>query len=387
MAKKDYYDLLGLSKDASEAEIKKAFRKKARQYHPDVNKDSGAQDKFKEVNEAYEVLGDGQKKAQYDRFGHSGMGNAGAGQGAGFGGFDFGGGQGFGGFEDIFETFFGGSSSRGRRSSGPARGDDLRYDMKITLEEALKGVEKDVSIQNYQTCGTCHGTGAKAGTKPSSCSTCSGAGQVKQIQRTILGSFTQVTTCPTCNGKGTIIKTPCSTCGGTGRERKIQKVKVKVPAGVSSGAKLRVSGAGNAGPSGGPKGDLYIFITVERHSIFRRERDDLFSEHTISFSQAVLGDEVEVKTLDGNVLLRIPAGTQSHTTFRVKGKGIPHLHSRGAGDLHVLVKINTPSKISGEEKDIYEYVAHLQGVKLKNSSQNEKLFGKVKKAFKGLGML
>ncbi|HAR62452.1 MAG: molecular chaperone DnaJ [Candidatus Margulisiibacteriota bacterium] len=376
MAKTDYYEVLGIPKDASESDIKKAYRKLARQFHPDVNKSPDSSHKFKEINEAYETLADPKKRSQYDQYGHVDE-SAGQGFGGGYGGF-----EGFGGFEDIFESFFGGTSARRtRRETGPRRGDDLRYDLSITLEEAATGIEREIDIFNYQTCATCAGSGARPGTKQATCPTCGGSGEVQQVQRTILGSFTQVTTCPNCGGKGKVISNPCATCGGSGREKKKQTVKVRIPAGVDTGAKLRVSGAGNTGANGGPPGDLYIFISVKTHPVFAREGDDISTSVKISFAQAALGDEIEVPTLSGPVGLKVPPGTQSHTTFRIKGKGIPHLHARGIGDEHVLVKIVTPTYLNQEESDIMEYFAHLQGVNLKKQ-KNTKLFEKIKKALK-----
>jgi molecular chaperone DnaJ len=350
--KKDYYEALGVSKTASQEEIKRAYRNLARKYHPDVNKETGAADKFKEINEAYQVLSDPNKRSQYDYFGSSG--GPGGGYSGGFEGFDVGeafrGFEGFGEFTDLFDVFFG--RERGARRAGPERGDDLRYDLRITLEEAAQGIEKNLEILHYTACSTCKGTGAKPGTAPTKCSTCNGGGQVRKSQRTILGSFTQVVPCPTCNGTGAVISSPCSACHGSGREKKRHTVKVKIPAGIESGYRLRVAGAGNAGSKGGSPGDLYIFITVEQHPIFNRDGANLYSHASISFIQAILGDEIKVPTLEGEASMKIPPGTQPNTNFKLKERGMPFLDRRDRGDLYVLVEIKIPTKISREQEEL-----------------------------------
>jgi molecular chaperone DnaJ len=354
MAKRDFYEVLGLSKNASTDEIKKAFRTLARKYHPDVNKDAGAEASFKEINEAYSVLSDPQKRSQYDQFGHAGA-QFGGGGGQGFEGFDFGDmfGQGFGGgggqFEDLFDTFFGGSR---RQRTGPRRGDDLRYDLSVTLAEASRGIEKDIDLPHFVSCQTCKGTGAKPGTNPEKCSTCKGSGEVRRTQRTMIGAFTQVTTCPECNGSGKIIKTPCPECHGRGLTRKTHKVSVKVPMGVETGQKLRIPKAGDSGEKGGSPGDLYIFITVKEDPNFERDGADLHHKLYVPLTKAILGSQMEVPTIDGKVELKIPAGTQSGSVLRMREKGMPHLGSRARGDLYIHVDVSIPKDLSKEELEL-----------------------------------
>jgi len=347
--KRDYYEILGVSKNASQDEIKRAYRNLARKHHPDVNKESGAAEKFKEINEAYQVLSDPNKRSQYDYFGQ-----AGGPGGFGFEGFDFGepfrGFEGFGEFTDLFDVFFG--RERGGRRAGPERGEDLRYDLHVTLEEAAQGIEKEIEVAHYTACSTCKGTGAKPGTSPIRCSTCGGSGQVKKSQRTILGSFTQIVTCPSCRGVGDVIQSPCPTCKGTGRERKRHLVKVKIPVGIDSGYRLRVAGAGNAGSKGCTPGDLYVFITVEPHPLFNRDGANLYYRTEISFIHAILGDEIKIPTLEGEATLKIPPGTQPNTNFKLKEKGMPYLNKRDRGDLYVLVEVKIPAKISKEQEEL-----------------------------------
>jgi molecular chaperone DnaJ len=346
----DYYGVLGVNKNATSDEIKQAYRKLARQYHPDVNKEPGAENKFKEINEAYQILSDPNKRSQYDYYGT-------AGPGGGFGGFegyDFGeqfrGFEGFGEFGDIFDVFFGGQ--RGGRRHTPERGADLRYDLRISLENAAKGIEKELNIVHFVSCATCKGSGAKSGTKPATCSTCKGTGQIKKSQRTILGSFTQIATCPTCRGSGEVISSPCDNCHGEGRVKKTQQIKVKIPAGIDSGYKLRVAGAGDAGAKGAPSGDLYVFIHVEPHMHFNRDRENLYYRTKISFIQAILGDEITVPTIDGQTSLKIPRGTQPNTEFKIKGKGMPVLNRRDRGNLYVQVEVEIPTKLNREQEEL-----------------------------------
>ncbi|OGB88809.1 molecular chaperone DnaJ [candidate division WOR-1 bacterium RIFCSPHIGHO2_01_FULL_53_15] len=345
---RDYYETLGVNKSASQDEIKRAYRNLARKYHPDVNKEAGSTEKFKEINEAYQVLSDPNKRSQYDYYGEAGT--AGAGGFEGFGGEGFRGFEGFGDFGDLFDAFFG--QRGGGRRSGPARGDDLRYDLRVTLEEAAKGREKELEVAHFAACGTCKGTGAKPGASSVKCATCGGNGQVRRTQRTILGNIAQVVTCPACHGAGETIKSPCPTCGGSGLEKKKHKVKLKVPAGIDSGYRLRVPGAGNAGSRGGQPGDLYVFITVERHPLFNRDGANLYFRTSISFLQAILGDEIKVPTLEGEATLKIPAGTQPNTNFKLKDRGLPHLGKREKGDLYCLVEVTIPSKISKEQEEL-----------------------------------
>jgi molecular chaperone DnaJ len=345
---RDYYETLGIAKGASQEEIKRAYRNLARKYHPDVNKEAGSTDKFKSINEAYQILSDPNKRSQYDYYGQTGGGGGAA--GGGFGGFDQGGFEGFGDFGDLFDVFFGGQ--RGAQRGGPARGDDLRYDLRVTLEEAAKGIEKELDVVHFTACTTCKGTGAKPGTSTVKCQSCGGSGQVRRNQRTILGNITQVVTCPTCHGAGETIQTPCPNCHGSGLEKKKHKVKIKIPAGVDSGSRLRVPGAGNAGSKGGPPGDLYVFITVDSHPLFNRDGANLYYRTSISFLQAILGDEIKVPTLEGEATLKVPPGTQPNTNFKLKERGISNLGQRGRGDLYVLVEIKIPEKLTKTQEDL-----------------------------------
>lgn len=363
MSKRDYYEVLGVSRGASEDELKKAYRKLARQYHPDINKEAGAEERFKEINEAYDVLSDPQKRQAYDQFGHA------ASQGFGQGGFGQGF-EGFGGFSDIFEAFFGGQAggqARARRR-GPERGADLRIDVEIPFIGAMFGTERTVEIQHQERCETCNATGAKDPKDVQTCDLCHGTGQITQTQRTIFGQFSQVAPCPKCSGEGKMIKDPCNTCRGQGRTRKSKKLQVKVPAGVDTGARLRVSGEGDVGPKGGPAGDLYIVLHVQDDERFERQDTELFYTAAITFPQAALGDEIEVPILreagdsaDGSEggheateKVKIPAGTQHGTVFTLKGQGVPYLGDprKRRGDLHVEVKIAVPTKLSSEEADL-----------------------------------
>jgi len=355
--KRDYYETLGVAKGASQDEIKRSYRTLARKYHPDVNKEAGATEKFKEINEAYQVLSDPNKRSQYDYYGQAG-GAGQSGPGGGFGGFDFGGQgfEGFGEFGDLFDVFFGGQ--RGGRRAGPVRGDDLRYDLRLKLEDAAKGITKEIEVAHFTACATCKGSGAKPGTAPVKCSTCGGAGQVRQNQRTILGTITQVVTCPTCHGTGEIIKSPCPACHGSGLEKKKHTVKVNLPAGIDSGYRLRVAGAGNAGVKGGPPGDLYLFITIDQHPLFNRDGANLYYRQSISFLQAILGDEIKVPTLDGETALKIPPGTQPNTNFKLKDKGLPNLGRRDRGDLYVLVEVKIPDKLTKEQEELLRKFSH-----------------------------
>ncbi|MBI5700412.1 molecular chaperone DnaJ [Candidatus Saganbacteria bacterium] len=355
-SKKDYYESLGISKGASDSDIKKAFRNMARKYHPDVNKESSSSEKFKEINEAYQVLSDPRKRQHYDNYGSSGF----EGGAQGFSGFDFGENfSNFEGFSDIFDVFFGGG--RGKKRSGRQPGDDLRYDLDLSLEEVLKGIEKEIEISHLTSCQTCKGSGAKPGSNPVKCSQCGGSGQIRQMQRTPLGAFTSVVTCPACRGRGETVSTPCPACSGSGRVRTKHKIKVKVPAGVESGIKLRVNGAGDTGVHGGTPGDLYVFLNVKPHNIFEREGMNIYYKKVITFVTAALGSEIDVPTLDGKATLRIPAGTQNNTTFKFKGKGLPSLENRGYGDLLIIVEIETPTNLTSEQKEILEKFGKLRG--------------------------
>lgn len=350
MSKRDYYEVLGIDRTASDSEIKKAYRKLSKKYHPDVNDAPDAADKFKEVSEAYEVLSDPQKKAMYDQYGHAGTDpNAGAGFG-GFGGFEgFSQAGGFG-FEDIFESFFGGGSSQSGRGAQPRQGADLQYTISLTFEEAIFGTEKTIRYQREEICDRCDGSGAKPGTKPEVCSECQGSGEIHIERQTPLGRMMSRQVCPKCHGTGEVIKDPCPKCHGQGRVAKDHEVKVNIPAGVEDGQQMRLAGQGEAGVHGGPYGDLYVLFSVAPSQEFQREGSEIFYTLPISFVQATLGDEVEVPTVHGKVKLKIPAGTQTGTTFRLKGKGAPKLRGSGQGDQKVTVKIVTPKHINEAQR-------------------------------------
>ncbi|MGE6751997.1 MULTISPECIES: molecular chaperone DnaJ [Rossellomorea] len=374
MSKRDYYEVLGVGKDASKDEMKKAYRKLSKKYHPDINKEADADEKFKEISEAYEVLSDDQKRAQYDRFGHTDP-NQGFGGGA-----DFGGG-GFGGFEDIFNTFFGGGGGRRRDPNAPRQGADLQYTMSLTFEEAVFGKDTEIEIPREEECDTCHGSGAKPGTKVNTCSHCNGSGQLNVEQNTPFGRIVNRRVCHYCNGTGKQIKEKCSTCGGAGKVQKRRKISVKIPAGIDDGQQLRVTGQGEPGINGGPAGDLYVVFHVRSHDFFERNGDDIYCEMPVTFAQAALGDEIEVPTLHGKVKLKVPAGTQTSTRFRLKGKGVPNVRGYGTGDQHVQVKVVTPSKLTDKQKQLLREFADISGQV--PDEQHESFFDKVKKAFKG----
>jgi len=376
VSKRDYYEVLGVDKNATPDEIKKAYRKLARQYHPDVNKEPDAEEKFKEVKEAYEVLSDENKRAQYDRYGHADP-NQGFG---GFGGFGGGGGfEDFGGFGDIFDMFFGGGSRR--NPNAPQRGADLQYTMTIEFRDAVFGKESDIEIPRTENCDHCNGSGARPGTHPETCPTCRGTGQQEVVQNTAFGRIVNRRVCPTCSGAGKIIREKCSHCSGTGKVKKRRKIHIKIPAGIDDGAQLRVSGEGESGIRGGPPGDLYVVVNVKPHDFFDREGDDIYCEVPITFAQAALGDEIEVPTLSGKVKLKIPAGTQTNTYFRLKGHGVPRLRGIGQGDQHVKVVVVTPTKLSDKQKELLREFARLSGEDA--HEQQETLFERMKKAFRG----
>ena len=348
--KRDYYEVLGVGRNATPEEIKKAYKKLAKKYHPDLNPDSKtAEEKFKEVSEAYSVLSDDNQRARYDQFGHEGLNGQGMGGFGGFGGF---GGQGFD-MGDIFSSFFGGGfGGQTRDPSAPQRGGDLRLDLTVTFEEAAKGVEKEVSVTRMEACPDCKGSGAKPGTGRETCSQCGGSGRIRINQTTPFGQFQTVKTCSACGGSGSIIKEPCPKCDGSGRVRKHHKIKVNVPAGVDNGSRLRMQGEGEGGVNGGGNGDLFIYVTVKPRKFFKREGDNVFLEQQISFAEAALGADIEVPTLDGPVKLTIPEGTQTGTTFRLRGRGFPKLRGYGRGDQHVRVKLFTPQRLSDEQKEL-----------------------------------
>ena len=361
----DYYELLGVSRDASKEDIKRAYRRLARQYHPDVNKEEGAEERFKEINRAYEVLSEPEMRARYDRFGEAGVG---AGAGAGAGGASY---QDFatdmGGFADIFETIFSGFGGAGaagstRRRGGPTRGDDLRLDLKIKFQEAVFGGEKEIRIPHLETCQTCEGTGAKPGSSASTCPTCSGSGQVRRATRTPFGSFAQVSVCPTCNGEGRVIEDKCESCGGAGRKRETKKLKITIPAGVDNGTRLRVSGEGDAGLRNGSPGDLYVYLTIEPDPEFKRDGLNVHSEITVSYLQAILGCRLQVNTVDGEEDLHIPAGTQPDTVLTLEGKGVPKLGNPvSRGDHLITVHVEIPTRLNAEERELLEKLAKIKG--------------------------
>ena len=382
MSKKDYYDVLGVSKTATADEIKKAYRKLARQYHPDVNKDNPeAAEKFKEASEAYSVLSDEQKRAQYDQFGHAAFENGGAGGAGGFGGFEGFGGFGGGGMEDIFDMFFGGQG-RGSRGSnaGPQRGADLRFDLEITFEEAAFGLEREISLYRDEQCPLCHGNGAEPGSKVETCPECHGSGEIRFTQNTMFGQMTNVRPCPKCHGEGKIISEPCKECRGQGTVKKNKKLKVKIPAGVDNGSRLRVAGEGEAGVKGGPSGDLYVYLYVKPHKFFERDGTTVYCEVPINIVQATLGDEIKVPTLDGQVVMKVPEGTQPGKVLRLKGKGIPSLRNSTRGDQLVRIKVVVPQKLNEKQKDALRKFAEISK---DNINPEEKGFlNKIKDLFK-----
>ena len=366
MAKRDYYEILGVAKNATEADIKKAYRKLAIEHHPDKNLDDHtAEDKFKEAAEAYSVLSDAQKRAAYDRFGHSA--GAGAGSAAGFGG------AGFSNIEDIFDIFgfgdmFGGQGGSAGRTSAQ-RGADLRYDLEISLEEAATGKETKLRIPRLESCDECKGKGTEAGTEPETCITCNGSGQTRYQQ----GFFSVMRTCSNCGGRGQIIKSPCKKCRGAGRIEKEKNIEIKIPAGVETGSRLRVNGEGESGTNGGPTGDLYVVLHVAEHELFERQGSNLYSAAPVTFAQAALGAEIKVKTLDGDEDLKIPAGTQTGTVFRLKSQGMPSLGGRGKGDMFVAVTLITPKTLTKEQRKLLEQLAEIEDIDFQDASFMDKV--------------
>jgi molecular chaperone DnaJ len=355
---RDYYDILGVSRDVDPESLKRAYRRLARKFHPDVNKEEGAEEKFKEINLAYEVLSEPEIRSRYDRFGEAGVSGAGA---AGFQDMSD-----MGGLADIFETFFGGFGGVGaqpsRRRTGPSRGDDLRFDLKLDFREGVFGGEKQIRITHLENCAVCAGTGAKPGSRPRTCTTCNGAGQVRRATRTPFGSFTQVSACPTCNGSGQVIEDKCETCGGVGQSQVTKKLKISVPAGVDTGTRLRVSNEGDAGQRGGPTGDLYVYLFVQDDPEFRREGINVLSEIKISFLQAILGSRLMVNTVDGEQELTVPPGTQPNTVLTLENHGVPRLGNPVArGDHLITIQIDIPTRITPEERDLLEKLAKIKG--------------------------
>ncbi|MGD8518176.1 MAG: molecular chaperone DnaJ [Anaerolineae bacterium] len=366
-AKRDFYQVLGIDRNATDEQIKKAFRRLARQYHPDVNKNPEAEARFKEINEAYEVLSDREKRGMYDRFGH-------AGPQAGFGGFND-----FGGFEDIFESFFGGMRTGTSTRRGPTRGADLRYDLTIDFEEAVFGAEREIVIPRHEVCPQCKGSGAEPGTQPIRCPQCNGTGEVRRQQQTILGSFVQVTTCPRCQGEREIVTTPCTRCRGQKAVQVERTISVKIPAGVDNGTRIRLAGEGEPGVRGGPPGNLYVELRVEPHEYFRRTDTNILLELDINITQAALGDKIRIPTLDGDEELVIPAGTQTGEVIRLRDKGVPHLRRNGRGDQLVMFHVLTPTKLSKKQKQLLEELGRSLGREVVHQPEKG-LFSKIKDA-------
>jgi molecular chaperone DnaJ len=369
-AKRDYYNVLGVNRQATENEIKKSFRRLARQYHPDVNKSPDAEARFKEINEAYEVLSDPEKRAVYDRFGHTGPQ-------AGFGGFgDF---SGFGGIEDIFESFFGGGVRTGASRRGPARGADLRYDLTIEFEEAIFGCEKEIVVPRNEVCPQCQGSGAEPGTQPIRCPQCNGTGEVRRQQQTFLGSFVQVTTCPRCQGEREIVTSPCTRCRGRKVVQAERPIAVKIPPGVDDGTRIRLAGEGEPGAQGGPSGNLYVVLHVKPHEFFRREETNILLELDINVAQAALGSKVTVPTLEGREELQIPAGTQTAEVFRLRGQGVPYLRRNGRGDQIVMVHVITPIRLTKRQRELFKELSETLDREMIHQPEKG-LFAKVKEA-------
>lgn len=372
MSKRDYYEVLGVDRNATKQEIKKAYRRLARKYHPDVNKSPDAEEKFKEVKEAYEVLSNDEKRALYDRFGHAGP-QTGTG---GFGGF---GAEDFTGFGDIFDMFFGGG--RRKDPNAPRQGADIQYTMTLEFEEAIFGKETEISVPKEETCQTCNGSGAKPGTSPQTCHYCHGTGQINTEQTTPFGRIVNRRVCHHCHGTGKIILEKCQTCHGTGKVKKHKRIKISIPAGIDDGQQIRIAGKGEPGINGGPPGDLYVIIRVKEHEFFKRDGDDIFLEIPITFSQAALGDEIEVPTVHGKVAFKIPAGTQTGKTFRLRNKGVPNVRGYGQGDQYVKVRVVTPTNLTEEQKELFRKLHELSDKEPLNENEDS-FFARFKKAFK-----
>ncbi len=378
MAKRDYYEVLGVGRDAGDDEIKSAYRKLALKYHPDRNPDdSAAEEAFKDAAEAYEVLSDPEKRSNYDRFGHAGV--EGSFSGGGFQWADFSHATDVEDvFGDLFSSFFGGGRSR-RGSAGPQKGRDLKVALSLTLEEVASGVEKTIQLHRLEACGTCSGSGAAPGSTKDSCHTCGGVGQVQQVSRSFFGQSVAVTACPTCHGEGSVIRTPCSDCGGEGRSRERATLKVKIPRGVSSGNYIPLRGEGEAGPRGGPAGDCLVFIEEEEHDTFTRDGNDVIYRLPISFGQAALGDEVEVPTIGGKAMMKVPPGTQSGKTLRLRQKGIPDVNGRGVGDQLVQLVIWTPTQLAERERELFAELLQLE--KERAEAEGDSFFDRMRQAF------
>ena len=380
MPQTDYYEVLGVARGDSEEEIKKAFRRKAMEYHPDRNKNPDAEEKFKDINEAYQVLSDSKRRAQYDRFGHAGVsGNGGFDQP--FDGFDV-----FGGFGDIFDSFFGDSSAR--RAQESQRGSDIQQKVTLSFEEAVFGAEREVEVNRVELCSQCSGQGNEPGTSVNTCSTCAGQGQVRRTQRSLFGQFAQVTACPACRGTGRVIETPCSRCRSAGMERRKRKTAVTIPAGVQGGMQVRLTGEGDVGRNGGPPGNLYVQVNVRNHKVFHRDEYDLVYELPLDMVEAALGVEKEIPTLDGEPeVLKVPQGTQPGAEFRLRGLGVPHIHSDRRGDLRVYVDLSVPKSLNKKQKKLLEELAKSMGHELEDEpdeteehTKSKGLFNRFKQA-------
>ncbi len=367
MSKRDYYEVLGVARDADDNAIKSAYRKLALQYHPDRNKAPDAGERFKEINEAYEVLSDGQKRQMYDRYGHAAT-EAGFGQGAAGSPF-----SGFGDISDIFDEFFGGGRSAQR---GPAKGADLRYDLEITFQEAVFGTEKEIEVTRLEPCPQCHGSGAEPGTSPIRCPQCNGTGEVRRAQQTILGQFVSVTTCPRCNGEREIVTSPCTRCRGQKRVPATRKLSLTIPAGVDDGTRIRLNGEGEAGDRGGPAGSLFVFLHVKAHPIFRRAEHDILLDLPVNIVQATLGAEVEVPTLEGPTRLKVPAGTQHGAVFRLRGKGAPVLRTNRRGDQVISIRVVVPEKLTDKQRKLLQELGESLGIE-SLGKDNRTLFEKI----------
>lgn len=366
--KPDYYDSLGVGRKASPNELKNAYRQLAKEYHPDVNSEPGAEERFKEINEAYAVLSDDERRAAYDRFGHAGLKGMPT-------DFDF-------GFSDIFEEFFGFGMGGRRRRNAPRRGADLRYDMKLDFEEAVFGVEKQIEFSRKDTCSRCKGSGAEPGTTPVRCPTCDGSGEVRQVRQSFLGSVVNVTACPNCGGRGEIVSSPCQNCRGGGIEQLRVERTISIPPGVNDGTQIRVGGEGEPGPNHGPRGDLYVVVRVNNHRFYRRRNDDILLDLSINLTQAALGSEIDVPTLDGDSKLRIPSGTQPGRIFRMRGKGVPHLQSNGRGDQLVVISIDIPKSLTSEQRELFEQLSETLGSEV--IPQDRRFFDDLKDLISGI---
>ena len=373
MADQDFYSVLGVARNASDEEIRRAFRRKAMEFHPDRNKNADAEEKFKEINEAYQVLSDNKKRAQYDRFGKASVGAGAQAGGSPFEGFDV-----FGGFGDIFDSFFGDASSRAGRQ--PRRGGDLQQQVTLTFEESVFGASRDVEINRLEVCHQCNGAGNEPGSSVDACADCRGAGQMRRSQRSVFGQFTQVVACPSCRGRGSVIGTPCNNCRAAGRERRKRKIEVKIPGGVEGGMQVRLSGEGNAGINGGPAGDLYIYLSVSPHELFTRDGPDLIYELPLNFVQATLGDEVPIPTLSGSELLKIPAGTQPGAVFHIRGQGVHQVNGRRRGDIIVPVRIQIPASLDSHQRQLLEELSETLEKPNEAPSKDKGLFDKIKDA-------